>query len=232
MSSETTDTTHSRDRWWGFIAVLIGAAAIWGSGRMTWMTVTAQDDKQGTLTRSLVGSVWAPELTALALALAAAMVAMTIVRRTARRIVAALALVCSAIPLWTVANTLVTPPDPSRARNILLSGQASSKASNPETITQWAQIESIDVNHFPIIVLAIGALIGVIGAAIVIARPGVDRTRTSRYDRSSKQASIAHDLEADPQSGRLLWDALDSGMDPTTDRSPGSPGSPSRSTDR
>jgi len=52
---------------------------------------------------------------------------------------------------------------------------------------------------------------------LLVRRPGaVKKQKSSAYETPEvRRQRIAEDLEEDPQSGRVLWDALDAGVDPT-----------------
>ena len=49
-------------------------------------------------------------------------------------------------------------------------------------------------------------------------RPGVDSAKLNKYETEAvRREKLGEDLEARPDSGRVMWDALDSGIDPTDD---------------
>jgi len=51
---------------------------------------------------------------------------------------------------------------------------------------------------------------------MLAARPGRDAVTVNKYEKASqRREKIEHDLEAEPDSGRVLWDAIDADMDPT-----------------
>ena len=195
-----------------------GAVVLWVSSRLAWLTVTADDDKAGTKTVTIHGASWSTELIAAAIMLAATAIAGLILRRTGRRIVGGLAAVVAAASSWVILQILVGgTPDAQRALAILSTNNTTS-ATKGAQLTAWAQITAIDVNTSPVILALIGAAIGLIGGVILAAYPGVDGPKRTQYERKQRRtAHIAAELAAEPDSGRVLWDAIDADIDPTDD---------------
>ena len=195
-----------------------GAVVLWVSSRLAWLTVTADDDKAGTKTVTIHGASWSTELIAAAIMLAATAIAGLILRRTGRRIIGGLAAVVAAASSWVILQILVGgTPDAQRALAILSTNNTTS-ATKGAQLTAWAQITTIDVNTPPIILALIGAAIGLIGGVILAAYPGVDGPKRTQYERKQRRtAHIAAELAAEPDSGRVLWDAIDADIDPTDD---------------
>ncbi|MEJ4113275.1 TIGR02234 family membrane protein [Corynebacterium kroppenstedtii] len=205
-------------RWMGVVLVIIGAVGIGGISHLTWMTVHAVDDKQGELTRTLVGTVWAPSMNAVAIALIAACLAMVILKRTGRRILAAVTAVVGVVSLWSPLSVLVSSPGVTRVHNLLVNGQATQKKSHPQTLTEWATVTGIDVHKGTVILTVVASLMAIVGAVVLVIWPGVDSVKGSKYDTTSaRRHSLAADLASDEDSGRVLWDAMDAGVDPTQD---------------
>ena len=51
---------------------------------------------------------------------------------------------------------------------------------------------------------------------LLIARPGEDSPRQNKYEKETvRREKVREDLEEDPQSGRVLWDAISADIDPT-----------------
>lgn len=202
-------------------ALLIGAGAlvVWISSRMTWITVEAFDDKSGATTQSLVGATWSTEIMALALALAAACVAGLVLRRTGRRIVGGLAAVlavgASLSPLSLLTGE-ATAEDAERARSLLTSGVASQRASEGTLLSEWAEITDLSTHPVAAVVALIGCALALFGGVLLTMRPGADGVQASRFERRQARADkIRTDLEQAPDSGRVMWDALDEDIDPT-----------------
>ena len=201
-----------------------GAVALWVSSRLAWLTVTADDDKAGTKTVTIHGASWSTELIAAAIMLAAAAIAGLILRRAGRRIVGGLAAVVAAAGGWFILQVLVGgTPDAQRALAILSTNNTTS-ATKGAQLTSWAQITAIDVNTPPVILALIGVAIGLVGGVILAAYPGVDGPKRTQYERKQRRtAHIAAELAAEPDSGRVLWDAIDADIDPTDDAATADP---------
>ena len=75
MTDKPTEKKSDRRPGIALLLTLASAAGLWLAGRAAWLTVTTFDDKSGEAVNDLVGATWAPETTALALALAAAVAA-------------------------------------------------------------------------------------------------------------------------------------------------------------
>ena len=195
-----------------------GAVVLWVSSRLAWLTVIADDDKAGTKTVTIHGASWSTELIAAAIMRAATAIAGLILRRTGRRIIGGLAAVVAAASSWVILQILVGgTPDAQRALAILSTNNTTS-ATKGAQLTAWAQITTIDVNIPPVILALIGAAIGLIGGVILAAYPGVDGPKRTQYERKQRRtAHIAAELAAEPDSGRVLWDAIDADIDPTDD---------------
>lgn len=194
----------------------VSAGLIWLASRMTWLTVSVTDDKSGDATHTLVGAVWSTEMTAVALVLLAAVVATLVLRRTARRVVAALVALAAAAASWSPLSVLLYGADPLRVKELLTSGAASQRQNKPILVAQWAQVSNIEVSTLGP-ALALGAcLLGVLAAVLLIMRPGVDTARRSAYEtKAAREEKLQQDLADDPDSPRLMWDALDAEVDPT-----------------
>ena len=47
-------------------------------------------------------------------------------------------------------------------------------------------------------------------------RPGEDTATKNKYEKASqRREKIEQDLQDEPESGRVLWDAIDADIDPT-----------------
>ncbi|MDO4632173.1 MAG: TIGR02234 family membrane protein [Corynebacterium sp.] len=201
--------------------LLIGAGALmlWISSRLTWMTVAAADDKAGDKTVPLIGATWSTELMAVIILLAAGFLGIFMLRRVGRRIVGTLAAIVAAAGSWFALQVLLGGmPDPQRALSILSAGTANSPDKGA-ALSPWAQITDITVSPFPIILAIIGAALALMGGVIVAAHPGTDKPRKTQYERKQqREARIEEELETDPDSGRVLWDAIDADIDPTDEQ--------------
>lgn len=197
----------------------VGALVVWVSSRMNWITVEAFDDKSGSSTQSIVGAVWSTEIMALALVLAAACVAGLVLRSLGRRIIgvisAVVAIAASLSPLALLTGE-ATAEDAERARTLLTSGAASQQANSGTLLSEWAGITDVSNHPLAAVVALIGCALALFGGVLLAMRPGTDPAQASRYERRQARAEkIRTDLETAPDSGRVMWDALDEDIDPT-----------------
>ncbi|MDO5029564.1 MAG: TIGR02234 family membrane protein [Corynebacterium sp.] len=201
---------------------LIGLSALglWLSSQRPWLTVSTIDDKAGPTTTDLVGAVWAPAMTSIALALLAALFATTIMGSLGRRIVGALAAVLAIAASWTPMVLLSGGEDGvdgQRALDLLTSGSASQRASDAVTVSDWAQINAIEIHALGPVLALVSCALALVGAVLMVRNPGaVKKQKSSAYETPEvRRQRITEDLKEDGQSGRVLWDALDAGVDPT-----------------
>lgn len=192
----------------------VGAAVVWISSRMNWITVEAFDDKSGATTQSIVGATWSTEIMALALALAAAGVAALVLRRTGRRIVGGLSAVIAAGASLSPLALLTSEPDARRAHQILASGMADQRANSGTLLSDWAEITSITTHPTAAVVAMIGCALALVGGIVLAMKPGENTVRGNQYERRQARAEkIRTDLVESPESGRVMWDALDEDID-------------------
>ncbi|AKK11413.1 TIGR02234 family membrane protein [Corynebacterium uterequi] len=198
-------------------AVLGGAAVLgWLGSRLTWLTVNVTDDLSGARSIELPGAAWATEVPALALVLMAAAVAGVALRRRGRQVVGVIAAVAAAFMALPGTLVLAGQADPERAHRLLVAGAASARASHPVHVAQWASVEAIDPAVAGPAVTLCGAALAIVAGVVLAMRPGADPSQDRKYARSSQRRDhLAADLAEAPDSGRVLWDALDDDIDPT-----------------
>lgn len=202
------------------VPLLFAAVLVWASSRSTWVGYTVVDTLQPGWDAGLAGAAWAGELGPAALALGAAAAAAAAVRGWAARAVGA---VVAVVGLGAaVAPALVLAGGPREDRVLLLAG-----------LPPRAQVSGIALHAWaPALALA-GALLAVAVAAWVLVRPAAARGLPDRYEApAARQAAAVSAVEASavegspnsdttgpgvPLSARLLWDAMDTGRDPTVD---------------
>ena len=210
--------TEKRIRGLAQLLVILAAAGVWGFSRMTWLTAEVFDDKAGESTHELVGAVWDPAGTPLALAMMAALIAAMAVPPVVRRIIGVLIALLSAGASFRAVQLVGAEPDLYRAQQLLRSGVATQNSSNPEQISAWAQVVSAEVHNLPVLLTVIVAVLGVCGGVVLAMKRGVSDTGYRRYETPERRREGAkQDLTENPDSGRVLWDALDAGVDPTDD---------------
>ncbi|WIM70052.1 TIGR02234 family membrane protein [Corynebacterium suedekumii] len=197
----------------------LGALVLWIGSRFTWLTVDTFDDKSGAATLGIPGATWSTEATAVVLLLLAACVAGFALRRTGRRIVGAVAALAAVGASWQPLVLLAGQPDPERARTLLTSGAASQRADAEVLISEWAEVTNLSVGVTGPVLALLGCAIALFGGVLLAVRPGVDSAQRNKYERKQdREARIAEDLEETPDSGRVMWDALDADIDPTDHR--------------
>lgn len=199
------------------VLLAVAAAGLWASSRMTWFKVEAFDDKSGAKTLTIVGASWAAELIALALVLGAAAVAGIALRRTPRRIVGIVSILSGAVAGWSACAVLVGgEPDRARALSILSSDTASSHRVEGALLSSWAEITAMTPHSVALILAICSATVAAFAGALLAVAPGEDKRVSSAYDRKQqREQKIQQELATEPDSGRVLWDALDADIDPT-----------------
>ncbi|MEY6434698.1 TIGR02234 family membrane protein [Corynebacterium pseudotuberculosis] len=200
----------------------IGALAVWGASRMAWLGVEAYDDKSGSKSLNINGAMWSTETTAVALVLLAACVASFALRRSGRRLVGIISGLAAAGGAWSPIQLMTTDPDRERVLKLLTSESASGHQKDGAALTGWSEIMQV-TTHAPAAALAIiGCAIALFGGVVLAMNPGKDSARKNRYERKQERSQKIHkDLKDAPDSGRVLWDAIDADIDPTVDRGRG-----------
>ena len=215
---EASDVTQKakRIRQIALLFVVLSAAGLWGASRLKFVTVAVDDDKAGASTKELVGSVWDPALVPIALAMVAALILSIAVQPMIRRVLGVVIVALAAIASFRAVQLLSSDVDLARAKSLLSSGAATQKESDPVQISEWAQVISGQVHSLGIVLVLVAAALGVVGGAILILRPGQQSKGHSRYETPEvRRADAEEDLAENPDSTRVLWDALDAGVDPT-----------------
>lgn len=185
-------------------AILLGIAA-WTQ----WFTVVGSDDLAGGSSLTVSGGTWSKELVAVALALGAGCLASLTLRKTARRIVGTLAAVIAAIGVWPGLSVFTGVPDKARMEQ-LLTARAN---DGSQALHSWATVTEIHTHGFGPALCVMGCGIALLGGVLLALRPGEDHVG-DKYQRSTSEDVVQEMAEA-PDSGRVMWDALDADIDPT-----------------
>ena len=191
------------------IAVLllaVGAASLWASSRMTWVTAVSSDGLGIDRVDDLEGGRWAAALTPFALVLLAAVAAVFAVRGLALRLVA--------LVVAAVAVAAAVP-----AVRLLTGGADPEVAAAVAELPDRASVTAVDVYPFPAM-LVLGGVVAVLAAAVTLWRtPREQAGLSSKYDAPAarREAATRRTENDEPLSERGLWDALDAGEDPTDD---------------
>jgi len=198
------------------VLTLLSAAGLWGTGQMTWLTASVDDDKTGESTEQIIGRVWDAAGTPLALAMLAAMILSFALAPMARRVLGGISAALAAIAGFAAVMLLGGDPDLDRAQQLLTTGAATQKSTDPVQISDWATVVDASVHTFPVVLALLAAACGVVGGVLLAMKPGESRQGHSRYETpEARREGVVEDLNEEPGSGRVLWDALDAGVDPT-----------------
>ncbi|WP_280267423.1 Trp biosynthesis-associated membrane protein [Nocardia wallacei] len=215
------------------LLLAVAAVALWGSSRMTWVTLVSSDGLTEPRTHRLNGGEWFGALTPLALVLVAAIAAVFATRGWLRRlvgVVVALIAAVAAVPGFA----LVTGR-----------GKIAERAAALAELPARAQVDQVTSASLPAVLSLVGAL-AAFAAGVLLARMPQETARLSgKYDNpvfrraaaadqvaaqqaksaerqpgdTAKPAAAQPDSAAPEQlSERVLWDALDAGTDPTDDQ--------------
>ena len=201
----------------GPLLIAVGAIVLWLASRATWVVAVSEDDKAGSATNDIVGSAWSLEIMALTLVLVAGAVAGMALRRIGRRVVGIVCALAAAASAWTPINLLTAGAEAERAQKILQGASANENAVDSAQISDWATVVSTEVHSFGPAVAILGAAAALFGAVMLARNPGEDKAKvSSKYETpAARQAKLGEDLETSGDSGRVMWDALDSDIDPT-----------------
>lgn len=196
------------------LLLAVSAAVLWAASRMVWITVDTFDDKSGDATNVIIGGLWSTEQTAVAMLLLAGSIAGFALRRVGRRMVGVISALAGIGVSWAPLGLLAGEPDPQRAHQLLSTGEEAK-------IAAWAEIANLDVTSAGPALAMFGAAVALFGGVLLAMKPGTDSAKLNRYERKQDRAAkISRDLEAEPDSGRVMWDALDADIDPTDTRRP------------
>ena len=202
------------------LLLAVGAAGLWGASRMDWVVADTADELAGGRTIAISGGQWSMALTALALVILAGCVAGLALRRLGRRVVGILCALAAIAASWSGLSMLAGTPDPEHARNVLRAAATNDTAVNAEGISEWASVVGVQPQTAGPIVSLVACALVVFAGVLLALRPGADPARLNKYERqSAREDKIERELEESPDSGRVLWDALDADIDPSIDPS-------------
>ncbi|MEV6773048.1 TIGR02234 family membrane protein [Nocardia sp. NPDC051030] len=218
------DAAAKRRKPIGAVALLaIAAGLLWVASRMTWVKLDVTSELGPPRTVNLGGATWFGALTPLALALVATMAAVFAARGWVRRIlgvvVAVLAAV-SAVPAYAL---------------LMGQGKTVERAGRLAELRTWEHADKADTSSLPAVLTLIGAVAAFAAGVLLTRMPAESARMSGKYDnpvfRKSAAAEQVAEHHAHAQggesgsqsgpreqlSGRVLWDALDAGADPTDD---------------
>ncbi|PPJ26107.1 TIGR02234 family membrane protein [Nocardia nova] len=229
------------------LLLAVGAAALWGSSRMTWVTLRSSDGLTEPRTQHLNGGLWFGALTPLALVLLASIAAVFATKGWLRRligVVVALVAAVAAVP----GLALLTQH-----------GKIAERAARLAELPARAHVDAATAATFPAALSVVGALAAFAAGVLLARMPETTARMSGKYDNPvfRRAAAAEHVAEVrrtgdaelrrtgdtesateatdaprtatpkssphtpEPESGelsqRVLWDALDAGADPTDD---------------
>lgn len=180
------------------VALVLAAAALWASSRLTWLTAVWDTPLRGRLDATATGADTEPILVPWALLSLAAIAGVLATSGWARRVVGVLVGVAGAWALLRGAVGFVPPPTDALPAPARLPGHA------------------VDVTAGVAgpVVAVVGALLMLLPGALVAWRaPDLPRLGR-RYDAPG---ATPGDAGRRPDADRDMWESLDAGLDPTAD---------------
>ncbi|WP_194835281.1 TIGR02234 family membrane protein [Nocardia sp. XZ_19_369] len=199
------------------VLLAFAAVALWGSSRMTWVTVTSSDGLTEPRTDRLNGGVWFGALTPLALVLLASIAAVLATRGWLRRtlgVLIALVAAVAAVPAFALLSN---------------SGKIAERAAKLAELPARAQVGEATTSLLPAVLALLGALAAFAAGGLLTRMPQDTARLSGKYDNpafrradateqvSKQRTDAAAGTEQNQLSERVLWDALDAGTDPTDD---------------
>lgn len=203
----------------GALATGIAGAAMWAFSRMDWVSAEYNDDLSGAGEATITGAEWSTEITAVAVLLIAGGVAAFALRKIGRRVVGAICALAAAGAAVPAALLLARGADQERIHAILTAGaEEAATDTSSSTIANWAEITSAQVAALGPVLTLLGCVLGVVGGVALVVKPGEDAPRQHKYEKEAvRKETIRSDLKEEPDSGRVMWDALDADIDPTAE---------------
>ncbi|WP_225976685.1 MULTISPECIES: TIGR02234 family membrane protein [Corynebacterium] len=221
MSSRSTAQRPAK-YWMALGAIALGAVVAWVSTRMVWVSVDSFDDKSGAASFEILGATWSTELAAIALLFLASVVAAAVLRPLVRRVIGGVVAVAGVVGGYAPLSVLGGEPDPSRARALLLAdshdagASAAGTSQQVQTLTEWASIQAVDSSTLGPALALVACASAVFGGVLLLLQPGQARAASNKYEkRAARREKLGEDLRESPDSGRVMWDALDEDIDPT-----------------
>jgi uncharacterized membrane protein (TIGR02234 family) len=196
--------------------LVLAALILWGASRVTWVDVTSFDGLGQPKTTELTGATWSTALVPLALVALAAAVAALAVRGWVLRLLGVLVAVATVgmgylgIGLWVIRDA---------------GPRGAELAQIPVTALEGTQ------RHHLGAVLTLVAAVSALAGAVLLVRSAVKAGpkgtgADGKYlAPAAKREAVRQEDAEDGMSERMMWDALDEGLDPTRDRgqSPATP---------
>ncbi|MEP9414063.1 TIGR02234 family membrane protein [Gordonia sp. VNQ95] len=234
-TADTTTTRAARVRRTKIIAAILlglGALLFWVSSRLTWATVFAGDGMSPDRYMTVKGADWSPWLTPLALVLLAAILAAFSLRGWGLRVLAVLVAVGGLLAAFPALSMVTSSSDSLYAARAI--DLADKYVVRLTTTNGW--VAAVVIAGTVCCVLAgILLLRAASGAAMsskyttpAARREELEREIFAEHKRRKAAADNAEDADNSATDGtaatgkqaneRMMWDALDTGIDPTDQR--------------
>lgn len=208
----------------GALLIGVGAVLLGAFSRGVWVTASYSDTLAGGGVAHIRGAEWSTETTAVALLLFVAAIGAFALRRTGRRLTSIVAALASLGAAVAPTQLLLRGADPERVHALLTAGLDTAQTASTTqatVVSEWAETTSTSVTTLLPLLSLLGCLVSFAGAVVVVARPGTDAPKQNKYEKEVvRRERLADDLETNPDSGRVMWDALDADIDPTDTSTP------------
>lgn len=187
----------------GQLLLLLAAAALWLSSRMTWVVVSSFDGLGQPETAILNGGTWSTALVPLALILLAAVLKSTMGPWWQQRLLALVLGVLSAVMAYLAISLWVIPDVAVRAAGL---------AEVPV-----ADLVGTQRHYWGAALTLVAAVLTLAGAVLFVRAPVKDQSDEEKYEAPARRREAARRqaAEGNDMSERMMWDALDDGRDPT-----------------
>ncbi|NNH72055.1 TIGR02234 family membrane protein [Nocardia uniformis] len=214
------DTVPKRPKPFAAVLLLaVSAGLLWVASRMTWVTIEVSSELGAPRGLDLNGGTWFGALTPLALALVATIAAVFATHGWPRRVVGVVVAVLAAV---------AAVPEYALLRG---QGNTAERAGRLAELRDWEHVVSAQTATLPAVVALVGAVAAFVAGLLLVRMPQGSARMSGKYDnpavrRAAATAEVAQQraTESGSQpatgeqlSGRVLWDALDAGDDPTVD---------------
>lgn len=199
------------------LLLAVAAGLLWAASRMTWVSIDIASDFGVPRSKDLDGGTWFAALTPLALALVATIAAVFATHGWFRRVLGMVVAVLAAV---------AAVPEYALLRG---QGKTAERAGRLAELRDWEHVVSAQTATLPAVVALIGAIAAFLAGLLLVRMPQDSARMSGKYDnpaarRAAATAEVAEHRATDSGvrpapgeqlSGRVLWDALDAGDDPT-----------------
>ncbi|GAA2781609.1 hypothetical protein GCM10010470_14410 [Saccharopolyspora taberi] len=179
------------------LLLLAAAGLLWGSSAVTWVGQRFRTPFSGEQTSGVTGAVLRPELVPVALATLAAIAAVLATGGWLRRVLGALVVVAGGLLGWRVVAWQI---------------EGWFAYSAPSLPQGSVPVSGITTNPAGPLLMSAGAVLLLVAGAVVLLRAGRLPAMGARYSAPGDTRRKVVDPD------KKLWEALDSGEDPTVEQ--------------